>query len=56
MEYIIFNDHRFCAGAELDVALMPEHHTHSQIEINYLLWVWCSGMSATSSSAPAQKR
>ncbi len=37
MEYIIFNDHRFCAGAELDVALMPEHHTHSQIEINYLL-------------------
>lgn len=37
MDYIIFNDHRFCAGADLDVALMPDSHTHSQIEVNFPL-------------------
>jgi AraC-like DNA-binding protein len=37
MTSVIFDDHRFCAGRELDVKRMPEPHTHSQIELNYLL-------------------
>jgi AraC-like DNA-binding protein len=34
MESVVFDDHRFCAGQLLDVAVMPEPHLHSQIEFN----------------------
>jgi AraC-like DNA-binding protein len=37
LESVVFGDHRFCAGRELVVAVMAEAHSHSQIEINFVL-------------------
>lgn len=34
---VIFGDHRFCAGAQLDVQRMAGPHMHSQIELNFVL-------------------
>lgn len=34
---VVFGDHRFCAGGQLDVRCMPGPHMHSQIELNFLL-------------------
>lgn len=34
---VVFDDHRFCAGAFLDVQTMPGPHMHSQVELNFLL-------------------
>jgi AraC-like DNA-binding protein/mannose-6-phosphate isomerase-like protein (cupin superfamily) len=34
---VIFGDHRFCAGACLDVQRMAGPHMHSQIELNFVL-------------------
>ena len=34
---VVFNDHKFCAGATLDVQRMPAAHMHSQIELNLVL-------------------
>jgi AraC-like DNA-binding protein/mannose-6-phosphate isomerase-like protein (cupin superfamily) len=34
---VVFDDHRFCVGRELEVAVMAAPHRHSQIEINYIL-------------------
>jgi AraC family transcriptional regulator, melibiose operon regulatory protein len=36
MSAIVFDDHRFCAGRTLDVEIMPEPHTHSQVELNLI--------------------
>jgi AraC-like DNA-binding protein len=33
----IFDDHRFCAGRTLDVAVMAKPHSHSQVEINLVI-------------------
>jgi AraC family transcriptional regulator, melibiose operon regulatory protein len=37
MAVIVFDDHRFCAGRELDVQVMAAPHMHSQIELNFIL-------------------
>jgi AraC-like DNA-binding protein len=34
---VVFGDHRFCAGEQLDVQCMPGPHMHSQIELNFVL-------------------
>lgn len=34
---VIFGDHRFCAGAQLEVQKMAGPHMHSQIELNFVL-------------------
>jgi AraC family transcriptional regulator, melibiose operon regulatory protein len=34
---VVFDDHRFCVGRELDVGVMAAPHRHSQIEINFIL-------------------
>ncbi len=34
---VVFGDHSFCAGAQLDVMRMPAPHMHSQIELNLVL-------------------
>ncbi|MCY1666518.1 helix-turn-helix domain-containing protein [Rhizobium sp. SL86] len=34
---VIFGDHRFCAGTQLEVQRMAGPHMHSQIELNFVL-------------------
>ena len=34
---VVFGDHRFCAGEQLEVQCMPGPHMHSQIELNFVL-------------------
>ncbi len=34
---VVFSDHGFCAGANLEVQRMPSAHMHSQIELNLVL-------------------
>ena len=34
---VVFGDHKFCAGARLEVLRMPGVHMHSQIELNLVL-------------------
>ncbi|NJO36983.1 MAG: helix-turn-helix domain-containing protein [Rhizobiales bacterium] len=51
---VVFGDHRFCAGAQLDVQRMPAPHMHSQIEMNFLLkgamTYWFDGRQLTVSA------
>jgi AraC-like DNA-binding protein len=34
---VVFGDHGFCAGEQLEVQCMPAPHMHSQVELNFLL-------------------
>jgi AraC family transcriptional regulator, melibiose operon regulatory protein len=36
MSSIVFDDHRFCAGRTVDVEVMLQPHSHSQVEINLI--------------------
>ena len=51
---VVFGDHRFCAGEQLDVQCMPGPHLHSQVELNLLLeghmTYWFDGRQITVSS------
>jgi AraC family transcriptional regulator, melibiose operon regulatory protein len=51
---VVFGDHRFCAGEQLDVRCMPGPHMHSQIELNFLLsgsmTYWFDGRQLTISA------
>jgi len=51
---VVFGDHRFCAGAQLDVQRMPAPHMHSQIEMNFVLrgsmTYWFDGRQLTVSA------
>lgn len=51
---VVFDDHRFCAGADLEIIRMPAPHMHSQIELNYMLdgamTYWFDGRELTLSA------
>lgn len=51
---VVFGDHRFCAGVQLDVQCMPAPHMHSQIELNFVLdgsmTYWLDGRHVTVSA------
>lgn len=51
---VVFGDHRFCAGEQLDVQCMLGPHMHSQVELNFLLdgamTYWFDGRQITLSS------
>lgn len=48
---VVFGDHGFCAGQQVDVQCMPGPHMHSQIELNFVLegamTYWFDGRYAT---------
>lgn len=48
---VVFGNHSFCAGRQLDVQCMPGPHMHSQIELNFVLegsmTYWFDGRSVT---------
>ena len=51
---VVFSDHRFCAGASLEVMRMPSVHMHSQIELNLVIegamTYWFDGREITISA------
>ena len=51
---VVFGDHSFCAGEQLDVQCMPGPHMHSQIELNFVLegsmTYWFDGRQLTVSA------
>ena len=51
---VVFSDHRFCAGASLEVMRMPSVHMHSQIELNLVIegamTYWFDGREITVSA------
>ena len=51
---VVFGDHRFCAGASMEVMRMPGPHMHSQVELNLVLegamTYWFDGRAITVSA------
>ncbi len=48
---VVFEDHKFCAGNQLEVSRMPAPHMHSQVELNFVLQgemtYWFDGCQVT---------